>query len=272
MSAKPLVPVSERDYLEQDPPVRGQRYACVSFVSPEEVISDRRGFALKRYLRSFCASASAALDDLLAACADAPGAGERVRSVRAAYPHVFSADALPESFAAFESEHDEAITRDFDEGNGFRTSVRGIKVRGCYETLDEARRRGEALIRDDPKFHVYIGEVGCWCPWSPNPDDIKDEVFAETQLNTLVCEYKQNIESRKAEFAQRRDEMARGAASDGARAAVDGEIVVGGILRDEGCGSGGEVEDPWAAARCPDLLGLNSESDGGAVEKNPSGI
>jgi hypothetical protein len=34
----------------------------------------------------------------------------------------------------------------------------------------------------DNKFNVYV-QGGCWCPWSPNPDDITDQEYAETNLN-----------------------------------------------------------------------------------------
>ena len=35
-----LTSVADCDYLEEDPPIRGQNYACVSFLSPEKILDD----------------------------------------------------------------------------------------------------------------------------------------------------------------------------------------------------------------------------------------
>ena len=42
----------ERDYLEVDDPIPGQNYACMSFVSPEEVIADRTLFTMNAFLKT----------------------------------------------------------------------------------------------------------------------------------------------------------------------------------------------------------------------------
>ena len=243
------VPAKVKDYLEQDAPIRGQNYACMSFVSPEDVIADKNAFALRKFLESFSASAGEALAKAIEI--SGPEARDKLEAVKGGYSYVFSGDSIIEAHEKFTRENEDRITKEFDEGNDFRTSVRGIKIRGCYETLDEARKRGEALIKNDPKFHVFIGEVGCWCPWSPNPDEIKDEVFAENQLNTLVKEYKENSDNRQAEYAKRKEEMAnrakeegqKGEGSGGPLDAGDEEIItVGGIA------GAMDAPDPWQEA------------------------
>lgn len=243
------VPVKVRDYLEQDSPIRGQNYVCMSFVSPEDVIKDKNAFAVRKFLESFSASAGEALDKAMEIAG--PEAREKLEAVKGGFSYVFSGDSILDAHDKFTRENEDRITKEFDAGNDFRTSVRGIKVRGCYETLDEARNRGEALIKTDPKFHVFIGEVGCWCPWSPNPDEIKDEVFAETQLNTLVKEYKENSENRQAEYNKRKEDMARKATEEGQKgegsggaldAGVEEVITVGGIAEAM------EAPDPWQEA------------------------
>lgn len=259
------VPVREKDYLEQDAPIRGQNYVCMSFVSPEDVIVDKNAFSVKKFLKSFSSSAEEAIMKVLD-LADSDSK-EKMEAIKGSYSYVFNNDKIVDAYEKFLRENAEKITKEFDSQNDFRTSVRGIKVRGCYETLDEAKNRGESLIKKDPKFHVFIGEVGCWCPWSPNPDEIKDEVFAETQLNTLVKEYKENIESRQAEYTKRKEEMTQKAMEEGRKGegsgtqtqttgTIDPEtgeeiITVGGI---ETASAGGmdkastdalEAADPW---------------------------
>ena len=36
-----VTPVSECDYLEEDAELRGQKYCCLSFLSPEKVLDDK---------------------------------------------------------------------------------------------------------------------------------------------------------------------------------------------------------------------------------------
>jgi len=43
---------TETDYLDIDPPINGQNYVCLSFVSPEDVIEDRHAFNVSKYLQS----------------------------------------------------------------------------------------------------------------------------------------------------------------------------------------------------------------------------
>ena len=82
--------------------------------------------------------------------------------------------------------------------------MRGIKVRGVFDTIEEARNRSEFLKRFDDKFNIYIAQVGCWCPWSPNPDALENQEYSETQLNTLMKQYKQNMEEKDTVFDERK--------------------------------------------------------------------
>ena len=63
------------------------------------------------------------------------------------------------------------------------------------------------IEKENNKFSIYIAEVGCWCPWSPNPDAIKDQEFAETELNTLMKSYSENVEKSSEYFESRKEEL-----------------------------------------------------------------
>ena len=52
-SKESLVPVKEMDFLEQDPPLRGQNYVCLSFVSPEDVIKKKEVFFFEEFMKHF---------------------------------------------------------------------------------------------------------------------------------------------------------------------------------------------------------------------------
>ena len=40
------------DYLDEDRPIPGQKYVCLSFVSPEKVLDDKKLFNLYRFMKS----------------------------------------------------------------------------------------------------------------------------------------------------------------------------------------------------------------------------
>merc|ERR1711916_246365 len=86
--------------------------------------------------------------------------------------------------------------------------IRGLKVRGVYDTYEDATERAKELRDMDKHFHVFVGEVGKWLPWDPEPDskNVKDAEYAETELNTLMKSYMKNQkdeETRKSEMLEK---------------------------------------------------------------------
>ena len=43
--------------LEDDPPINGQNWVCLSFVSPESVLKDKDAFTVAKFLQSHASSA-----------------------------------------------------------------------------------------------------------------------------------------------------------------------------------------------------------------------
>lgn len=197
------VSTKEVDYLDEDKPLRGQNYVCLSFISPEDVLADKDVFVFNRFLDQFSKDLSLMFQNLMAKY---PDDRNLLKSLQETHSHIFDSNSLQEQFRFYKKTNSGEIDREFLEQNDFRTSVRGIKVRGSFETLKEAQVRAEVLKRSGDKFDIYIGQVGCWCPWSPNPDDLQDQQYAETQLNTLMQKYKENMLLKDEFFEQRKKE------------------------------------------------------------------
>lgn len=208
--AKQLETVStkQHDYLEQDAPIRGQKYAVVSFVSPEDVLKNKEVFVFGAFMKSIVED----VDKLLA------GIAERfqedllvegcIRGIRERHAYLWSAEDMHDEFNAFKQGNQDRINEDFSVAEGsFRTSTRGLKIRGVYESEKEARERIKHILVLDPTFDVYVMEVGCWCPWNPSPESIDDCEYSETQLNTLVKKYKENATSRDLHYESRKRDM-----------------------------------------------------------------
>jgi hypothetical protein len=114
----------------------------------------------------------------------------------------FKEAALQEAYDTFLFKNKKKLEDDFFAKNNFRTTVQGIKVRGVYDTYNEAIHRCKTLQKLDPSFNVYVGQVGFWLPWDPEPSDIQNQEYADDQLNTLMKNYKENEQKRDELYAE----------------------------------------------------------------------
>ncbi len=111
----------------------------------------------------------------------------------------FKTTTIQEAYETFLFKNKKKLEDAFFAKNDFRTTVRGLKVRGVYDTYNEAVGRAKTLQKIDPSFNVYVGQVGFWLPWDPEPSDVADQEYADDQLNQLMKKYKEN-ESQRDEF------------------------------------------------------------------------
>jgi len=95
-----------------------------------------------------------------------------------------------------------------NEENTEANILRTIKIRGCYETEEEARKRAEFLSKSDPNtVSVLIGPVGKLLPFDDDPKYAKDQVYQEKRLNDMMKGYMESQEKAKEFHEQRKNEM-----------------------------------------------------------------
>ena len=198
------VSVQEEDFLDQDPALRGQNYVCLSFLSPEEIIKKKETYFFQVFLKSF----SDDMNEFFAKFSEEyKEKADLIATIKERYRYIFDTEKITDEYQFFLNKNGENLEKEYHAENDFQTSIRGIKVRGVFDTLKEAELRAQVLKRMDGKFHVYVAQVGCWCPWSPNPEDIVDQVYAETHLNTLMKNYKENQEKKDIFFEERKRDL-----------------------------------------------------------------
>lgn len=197
-----LVNTKEVDYLDEDKPIRGQNFCLLSFISPEDVLINKEVYYFSKFLGNFGKDMKTLLEGI---SAKYPDSKELIDTIQTNHAYIFNEKELNEQFNFFKSVNGNDIEAQFHKDNNFRTTMRGIKVRGVFDTIEEAKNRSELLKRMDNKFNIYIAQVGCWCPWSPNPEALENQEYAETQLNTLMKEYKKNMDDKDVVFEQRKN-------------------------------------------------------------------
>ena len=164
------------DYLEVDRPVPGQNYVCLSFVSPDSILMKKDMFYLHEYLKENSEK------------------------------YNLSQSAVVEEFKDWMYTRKKKLNEKFDRTNNFKTSVRGVKIRGTYLSLQEAQVRAKVLQKLDDSFHVFVGQVGYWLPWDPEADHVEGQEYADEELNTLMKKYKENKLNKDIHYEQMKKE------------------------------------------------------------------
>ena len=197
------------DMLEEDKPIAGQKFTCVSFVSPEQIIKNRELYNFKSFLKQWDMNKSlekfnhflsflsykyslnfdTLSKDLQDFCKD-----ERDK---------LFATTLEDDFKNYLDINESMLEEGFTKEHGFQTSVRGLKVRGSYPTQEEAELRCKMLREVDPNHDVYVGPVGLWMPFHPESYKTGRVEYMEDELNQLMHEKNKNESSAKVEFDKR---------------------------------------------------------------------
>jgi hypothetical protein len=204
MTDTTLVSTKEVDYLDEDKPIRGQNYVLVSFVSPEDVIANKEAYYFSRFIEQFGKDMNTLFTGIQAKY---PDAKDLIDTVKSNHLYISDVSEMQEQYKFFKSTNSAEVEADYHRDNNFQTTIRGLKVRGVFDTLEEAKNRSEFLKKVDNKFNIFIGQVGVWCPWSPNPNDINNQEYSESQLNTLMKKYKENMDNKDIMFEKRKQEQ-----------------------------------------------------------------
>jgi hypothetical protein len=87
------------------------------------------------------------------------------------------------------------------------TNLRSIKIRGVFDTEQEAKEHSSKLQKQDKYFDVFVGEVGKWLPWDPNPHDVKENIYKDKKMQKLVDAQRQNQSDKLNELVGRKKEL-----------------------------------------------------------------
>lgn len=210
----------EVDYLDVDKPLPGQNYYCISFISPDKILNQKEQYFFHHYekknIDKFYTLFNTKLDELINKCEDGTVDISEIILLKKQVEDVCTSetctfDKFKEKYEDFKFADEEHIGEDFDKNNNFQTSIRGVKVRGVFDTKREADVRAAVLQRQDINFDVFVGQVGYWCPWDPNPQKIADVEYVNKELNTLMKEYKANAAKKDQFYEEQKRERQKDA-------------------------------------------------------------
>jgi len=220
------------DYLEVDDGIPGQNYVCLSFLSPETLIQSKEAFKCVKFLQSYCKDSKLKFDDVY------------------------------NQYQDFTYKYEDKLQRDFDEQNDFQTSIRGLKVRGVYDTRQAAEDQAKKLALRDSGFHTFVGQMGYWLPWDPNADKVADEVFQNGQLNDMMEKYQENNASKDMFYEEQKRDKIKAAQEEVAKAKAEEAAKT--PLEDKDASEEYPIDDPVAEDAKDDPV--SEELVGGSVE------
>lgn len=227
------------DVLDEDKPIAGQKFTCVSFVSPEKILKQKEAYMFTKFLKQWDMAKSLEkynqflnfmaykyslnFDDLT------KDLGEFCDSEKS---KLFNT-TLEDEYKTYIDNNEDKITEAFNEEFNFQTNIRGLKVRGSYPSQQEAELRCKMLREIDPNHDVYVGPVGLWMPFHPEAYKTGKVEYMESELNQLMHEKKKNEDKAKHEFEKRVAEAKVQAMEDNKKKALEsGNVLTQTINKD----------------------------------------
>ena len=89
----------------------------------------------------------------------------------------------------------------------------GIKIRGAFNSRDEAAAHPKRLQKEDATFDIYVVDMYKWLLIPPDPSKIEDSHYAEEKLEELMTGYRENQAQAAKMFAERKRDMVENASS-----------------------------------------------------------
>ena len=228
------------DLLEEDKPIAGQKFVCMSFCSPEKVLKQKEIFFFEEFLKNWEFNKS--MEKFL----------QFVNFISFKYNVSFedlnkdfkdfvqeekanlTKSSLDDDYKTYIDNHEDELQKKFDIENNFQTSTRGLKIRGVYPTQEEAELRCKMLREIDPNHDIMVGPVGMWMPWDPEAYKTGRVEYMEEELNQLMHEKQKNEANAKTAFEQRVKDTKQKAIEDNIKKAEKSGNTLSQTLDEEG--------------------------------------
>lgn len=228
------------DLCDEDQPIAGQKFACMSFVSPEKILKKRDVYLFNQFVKNWEFSKSMEryfdfihfiaykyslqVDGLITDFNDfVKEESDKIKK-----------SGIDDDYKNFLDKQEDKLNESFNREHAFQTSVRGLKIRGVYSTQEEAEERCKKLRDQDPNHDIYVGPVGVWVPWDPDAYKTGRVEHMEEELNALHKEKLKNEEMAKKEFEERIRETKKKAIMENIDKANKSGNVLTQTMNDEG--------------------------------------
>lgn len=206
--------MSDLTFLEEDPEISSQKFAVVSFISPEKILKRKELWQFQQFRKSYVINTRLDCWEKFMAFAsqkynldinDVMKDFGEFRQMHEATPEVSYSD-IEDSWEKFLIKNEKVLNDQFDKENDYQTSMRGLKIRRVGDNLKEIEHRAKQFVQmDNGKFTTAIVEVGKWVPWDPNPHMLENVKSANEELNKLLEAAEENRIQKDQLFQQEKE-------------------------------------------------------------------
>ena len=139
------------DLLEEDRPIAGQKFVCVSFVSPENILKKKELFFFEEFLKKWDLSKSMDkfsqflnfvsykyklnYEDIV----------QDFKEFITDEKENLSKSSFSDDYKTFVDNSEDELEKAFGIAHNFQTHTRGLKIRGVYPSVEEAELRCKML-------------------------------------------------------------------------------------------------------------------------------
>ena len=215
------------DLLEEDKAITGQKFVCLSFLSPEKILKDKKMFFFEKFLKHFDFSKSVQkfteflnflsykydveFDDIM------KDFNEYLSSEKGKLEE----KSCDDDYRNFLDSEEDKLQEEFNTLHNFKTNIRGVKIRGSFCSQQEAQLRCRMLREVDPNHDIYVGQVGMWMPFDPDAYKTGKVEYMEEELNELMSQKNKNDKLAKNAFETRVKESKKKAIADNIKKATE---------------------------------------------------
>jgi hypothetical protein len=215
------------DLLDEDTPINGQKYVCMSFISPEKILKKKELYFFENFIKTY----------------DFEKNNSKYNNFfqYISYKHDIKMEVLVNDYNDFlklENEnlkkksfslldeyknymdkYEEKLLNDFNKDNNFETNTRGLKIRGTFDTEEKSNEHAKKIRKEDQHHDVFVGPVGVWIPWDPDPYKTGSVQYLEDDLQKLMFEKHKNEDEANEMFRERVKQSKEDAIRDNIEAA-----------------------------------------------------
>jgi len=83
----------------------------------------------------------------------------------------------------------------------------GLKIRGCFNSRDEAASHAKRLQKEDATFDIAVVDMYKWLLIPPDRDHIEDVHYNDSKLEELMTAYRENQSQAAKMFEERKRDM-----------------------------------------------------------------
>lgn len=214
------------DLLDEDRPISGQKFVCISFISPEDQIKNKNLFFFEKFISQFDKMKNLEFFSKFISFISFKYSidGEELSNEYKSFVETQienMTSTISDDYKFFMDKKEDELLEVYNKENNFQTSVRGLKIRGSFSSQEEAENHCKSIREIDPNHDVYVGPVGIWIPFHPEAYKTGKVEYLEKELNELMHEKIKNEVQAKNEFDKRIHDSKKAAIEDNIKKATE---------------------------------------------------